>query len=45
MEKQLQVWAQIYAFQSAKIKRCFEIIFYYFTILGFKNVKKKAFWV
>ena len=33
-------FAQICAFQSAKIKRCFEIIFYYFTILGFKNVKK-----
>ena len=28
-------------FQSAEIKRCFVIIFYYFTILGFKNVKKK----
>ena len=32
-------FVQICAFQSAKIKRCFEIIFYHFTIFGFKNVK------
>ena len=36
-------FAQICDFQSARIKRCFEIIFYHFTILGFKNVKKNIF--
>ena len=36
-------FAQICAFQSAKIKWCFEIIFYHFTIFGFKMKKKKYF--
>ena len=33
-------FSQKSAFQSAKLKRCFEIIFYHFTIFGFKNVQK-----
>ena len=31
--------AQICAFQCAKIKRCFEIVFNHLTIFGLKNVK------
>ena len=36
-------FAQICALQWTKIKRCFERIFYYFTILGVKSVKNLHF--
>ena len=36
------IFASICALQWAKVERCFEIVFFNFTIFGFLNAKKNV---